>query len=60
MDISQFQHLVETHSGIAAANRLLNEVKSLSVKGLHGSSRALFAVSLYAKHPATYLYILND
>lgn len=60
MDISQLQHLVEAHPNISAANKLLDEVKNLSVKGLQGSSCALFSVSLYAKRPGTYLYLLND
>lgn len=60
MDIIQLQQLVEQHPNTAAAGALLKEVETLSVKGLHGSSRALFAASLFRKHPKTYLYILND
>lgn len=60
MEISHLQHIVETHPNIAAANKLLQEAKTLSIKGLHGSSCPLFAVSLYKKRPRTFLYILND
>ena len=60
MDISELQHLVETHPNISAANKLLGEVKNLSIKGLHGSSRALFSAALYNRLPKTYLYLLND
>lgn len=60
IEISQLQQRVEKHPNVAAASAMLEKVKVLSVKGLHGSSRALFAVSLFNKRPGTYLYILND
>ncbi len=60
IEIIQLQKLVEKHSNISAIGSLLNEAEVLSVKGLQGSSRALFAISLYNKNPQTYLYILND
>ena len=60
LDISQLQQLVEKHPNIAIASSLLDKMKVLSVKGLHGSSRALFSVSVFKKQPQTYLYILND
>lgn len=60
IDISQLLLRVEKHSNLAAAGSLLNEVKSLSVRGLLGSSRALFAAGLFRKAPQAYLYILND
>lgn len=60
LDIAQLQRLVETHPSVSTASNLLGTVKNLSVSGLHGSSRALFAVSLFQKHPQTYVYVLND
>lgn len=60
LDIAQLQRLVESHPNTAAASSLLNKVDVLSVRGLHGSSYALFSVGLFHKLPNTYLYILND
>ncbi len=60
IDIAQLQLRVEKNPGIAAASSMLEKVKVLSVTGLHGSSCALFAVSLFRKLPRTYLFILND
>ncbi|MDR0333269.1 MAG: transcription-repair coupling factor [Dysgonamonadaceae bacterium] len=60
MDILQLQHLVEKHPNFSAATHLLKEIKTLSVKGLYGSSRAMFAVGLFHKLPQAYLFILND
>lgn len=59
-NITQLLRTLEVHPNVAAANKLLEEVKTLSVKGLHGSSRALFSATLYNKLPQTYLFILND
>lgn len=59
-DITQLLRVLEAHPNLAAANKLLKEVKTLSVKGLHGSSRTLFASALYNKQPQTFLFILND
>ena len=59
-DISQLLRILEVHPNVAAANKLLKEVKTLLVKGLHGSSRALFSATLYNKQPRNFLFILND
>jgi transcription-repair coupling factor (superfamily II helicase) len=60
IEITRLQQRVEKHPNVAAASSMLEKVNVLSVTGLHGSSRALFAVSLFKKRPGTYLYILND
>lgn len=60
LDIVQLQQLVEKHPNIAAAGSLLNRANVLSVRGLHGSLRAMFSVGLFHKLPLTYLFILND
>ena len=60
MDIGHLQQLVENHPNISAASNLLKDVNTLSVRGLHGSSRALFSTALFRKLSRTYLYILND
>ncbi len=59
-DISQLLRILEDHPNVAAANKLLKAVKTLSVIGLHGSSRALFSATLYNKQPRTFLFIFND
>ncbi len=60
IDITDFQRRMDHHPNMAAAGSLLDKVHLLSVTGLQGSSRALFAVSLFRRAPRTYLYILND
>lgn len=60
MDISILLKLFGTKTNVAAASKLLSEVKTLSIKGLHGSSKPLFAASLYNRAPNPYLYILNN
>lgn len=60
IDITQLQRLIGKHPNLAAAGSLLRDIQVLSVTGLHGSSRALFAGELFHKQPRTYLYILND
>lgn len=60
LDITEIRQLVEKLPEVAAAGSLLKKVDVLSVKGLQGSSRALFTTSLFNKNPDTYLYILND
>jgi transcription-repair coupling factor (superfamily II helicase) len=60
IDIGQLQQVIGKHPNLAAAGSLLKEIQVLSVTGLHGSSRALFAGELFHKQPQTYLYILND
>ena len=59
-DITQLLRILDVHPNVAAANKLLKEIKTLSVKGLHGSSRALFSATLFDKNPRTTLFILND
>ena len=60
IDIRQLQQLIGKHPNLAAASSLLNETQIISVKGLYGSSRALFVGELFARQPQTYLYVLND
>lgn len=60
LDITELRQLVEKLPEVAAAGSLLKKVDVLSVKGLQGSSRALYTTSLFNKNPDTYLYILND
>lgn len=60
IDISQLQQRIEKHPEMVAASLLPEKVKMLSVKGLQGSSRAMFSASLFNKKTNTYLYILND
>lgn len=60
LDITQLQQIVEKHPNIVAATSLLEKVQVLSVRGLHGSSRAMFAAGLFHQFPQTYLFILND
>ena len=60
LDITKLLELFGTKANIAAASKLLSEVKTLSVKGLHGSTKPLFAASLYNRAQTPYLYILNN
>jgi transcription-repair coupling factor (superfamily II helicase) len=61
IDITQLQQRTGKHPNLAAADSLLkNDIRILSVTGLCGSSRALFAAELFRKQPQTFLYILND
>lgn len=60
IDIVQLQRLFGKHPNLSAAGSLLKEIQIVSVTGLYGSSRALFAGELFHRQPKTYLYILND
>jgi transcription-repair coupling factor (superfamily II helicase) len=60
LEIFQLQQLVEKHPNIAAAAELLKKLKVVSVRGLHGSSRALFAIGAFHKNPRTALFVFND
>ncbi len=60
MEISKLLQLFGSTPNVTIAGKLLGEAKVLSVKGLHGSSKPLFAASLYARDAKPYLYILND
>ena len=60
LDISILLKLFGTKTNVAVAGKLLSEVKTLSIKGLHGSSKPLFAASLYNRAHNHYLYILNN
>ena len=60
MEISKLQHLFGSKANVTATSKLLKEVKSLSIKGLHGSAKALFAASLFSRDQKNYVYILNN
>ena len=60
LEISKFLQLFSSKPNVTAVNKLLNEVQTVSVKGLHGSSKALFAASLFGRMPKPYVYILNN
>lgn len=50
----------ESHKNIPATVNLLSKHKNIFIKGLQGSSDALFAASVFHKTSNCYLYILND
>lgn len=60
LDITELQQLVEKLPEIGTAASILKKIDVLSVKGLHGSSRAMFSSALFNKNQGTYLFILND
>ena len=60
MEISKLLQLFGSKANISAASKLLSEVQSLSVKGLHGSAKALFAASLFSRDRKAYVYVLNN
>jgi len=60
IEINQFLERVEKNPDISAASSLLKKIDVLSVTGLYGSSRAIFAASLFNRNRQFYLYIFND
>ena len=60
MEISKFLQLFSSKPNVTAASKLLSEVKTLSVKGLQGSSKPLFAASLFSRVARPYVYVLNN
>lgn len=60
MEISELLQLFGSKPNIGAAHQLLTEVKTVSAKGLHGSSKPLFAASLFSHSNKPYLYVLNS
>ncbi|MDD4605015.1 MAG: transcription-repair coupling factor, partial [Dysgonamonadaceae bacterium] len=60
LDISQLLKLFGKNAKIAAAKKLLTEVKTLSVRGLHGSSVPLFSATLFKRTSQPYLFVLNN
>ena len=60
LEISKLLQLFGSNPNIAAASKLLSEVKTLSIKGLNGSSKPLFAASLYDRVAKPYVYVLNN
>lgn len=60
LDITELQQLVGKLPEVSAAGSILKKADVISVKGLHGSSRALFSSALFNKNSGVYLYILND
>ena len=60
MEISKFLQLFSSKPNVTAASKLLSEVKTLSVKGLQGSSKPLFAASLFSRVAKPYVYVLNN
>ena len=60
LKISELLQLFGSKANVSAASKLLREVQSLSVKGLHGSAKALFAASLYSRDTKAYVYVLNN
>ncbi len=60
LEISKLLQFFGSKANITAAAKLLREVKTISIKGLHGSSKALFAASLFGRVPKPYIYVLNN
>ena len=60
MEISSLQQLFGSHKNIAATISLLKKHNNIHVKGLLGSSSAMYAASLFTKTEDCFLYILED
>jgi len=60
LDIKELKQLFSTHPNVGASAKMLEGIRNLSVKGLQGSSRALYATALFERNPQTYLYVMND
>ena len=59
-NITNLLQTFESHPKVIATQETLKKVDSFAVKGLHGSSHALLAASLFNNEPHNYMYILND
>lgn len=60
MKLSDLQGIFESHKNIVTTANILPKYKNIHVKGLQGSSDAMFAASLYHKSDNCFLYVLND
>lgn len=60
MTLTDLLKKFESHKNIPVAIKLLSQYSNIFVKGLLGSSDAMFAASLFEKKKNSYLYILND
>lgn len=60
MELLALQGLFETHKNVLAVANILPKHKNIYVKGLQGSSPAVFAAALHHKMNDCFLYILND
>ncbi len=60
IDIEKLLEITGRHPNISATDKLLDAVQTLSVKGLQGSSRALFACAVFKRNARTTLYIFNE
>ncbi len=60
LKLSALQEVFDSHKNIPAVVSLLAKDKNIHIKGLQGSSDAMFAASLFNKTKDCYLYILND
>lgn len=53
-------HLFENHKNTAIAAKLLESARNIRLKGLLGSSFAVFATNLFSKSSKSFVYILDD
>jgi len=60
LELSVLQGIFESHKNINVTTDILTKYKNINIKGLLGSSDAVFAASLFHKTNNCYLYILND
>ena len=60
MKLTSLLELFESHKNIAATINSLTKCKNVFVKGLQGSSDALFAAAVFDKSKESFLYTLND
>lgn len=60
MKLSTLQEIFETHKSIPAIVSNISKHKNIYTKGLHGSSVAMLAASLFHKDDNSFLYVLND
>lgn len=60
MTLTDLLKKFESHKNIPVAIQLLSQYSNIFIKGLQGSSDAMFAASLFKRNKNSYLYILND
>lgn len=60
MKLSELQQVFDAHKNIAAASAVATKHQNIFVKGLQGSSDAMFAAGMFNKLPQCFVYVLND
>lgn len=60
LDILYLQQIFDSHKNIQVSCQLIDKYNSIFIKGLQGSSSAMYAASLFRKKEGCFCYIMND